>query len=423
MLRAGFARVEITPGRECSLIGYEFRYRRLPAGNEGVHDPLYARALVLDDGQAPAALVSLDLAIATVDVARHLRGVVASQLGTTPERVLLGCTHTHSGPFPRLKAPARRRGHKPYPARPEARRWKADIAYARLLQQRVEEAVARAGGLLYRVQPGAAEAPLGLGYVRRVRTREGIRHCWNPQEFPDLSPAGSPDPACTVLQLRQTDGPRRYLLWSAGAHPVVLGKTSRLVSGDWPGRACELIERATSGARSMFFLGACGDTHPWIATQEDPAQIEPVAAAAAGIVSLLTHAIGSAGNPDAGCLRIAARTLVIGGTELDVAVWRLGNARIIAAPVELFSELGAELRRRLPGPLLLATNTNGWTGYWPTAAAFAEGGYEVDGARAMGRQPGDSERLMEELVALAGGLERGASVAVSLSRRRRSGRR
>ena len=61
MLRAGFARIDITPGTDCNLIGYEFRTTDLPPGNDGVHDPLSARVLVLDDGAAPAAVVSLDL--------------------------------------------------------------------------------------------------------------------------------------------------------------------------------------------------------------------------------------------------------------------------------------------------------------------------------------------------------------------------
>jgi hypothetical protein len=102
--------------------------------------------------------------------------------------------------------------------------------------------------------------------------------------------------------------------------------------------------------------------------------------------------LAQAGRPAGDELRIAAKT--------DLAVWRIGRVRLAAAPVELFSELSAELRRQLPGPLLVATNTNGWTGYWPTRAAFAEGGYEVDGARALGRRPGDGERLVEALVAL-----------------------
>lgn len=81
-------------------------------------------------------------------------------------------------------------------------------------------------------------------------------------------------------------------------------------------------------------------------------------------------------------------------------MWNLAGVQLAAAPVELFSELSVQLRQQVPGPLLVATNTNGWTGYWPTRTAFAEGGYEVDGARAMGRKPGDGEKLVAELAKL-----------------------
>jgi hypothetical protein len=368
MLRAGFAHIDITPGPDADLIGYEYRQTDLPPGNAGIHDPLFARALVLDDGSGKlAAIVSLDHCILPVPLARQLRRAIAGNLKTTPDRVLLSCTHTHSGPFYR-RSP-----------------W---------LQQRVGAAVAQAAGLTYPVTVTAQQAPLGAGYNRRVVTADGLRHCWNPQEFPELNPGPNPDPTCTVVVLRQTNGPRQFVLWNFGAHPVVLGKTSRVISADWPGHACRLIDEQLPGAHSLFLLGACGDVHPWVATQEDPAQIETVARPVAGLVTLLAQAGKVAGKGTG--LRIAAQTW----RGQDLTAWNLGGIALAAAPVELFAGLAAELRRQVGEPLVVATNTNGWTGYWPTRAAFAAGGYEVNAARAMGRRAGDGERLVAELAKL-----------------------
>lgn len=50
-------------------------------------------------------------------------------------------------------------------------------------------------------------------------------------------------------------------------------------------------------------------------------------------------------------------------------------------------------------PPLLATVSNGWTGYWPTRAAFDDGGYEINASWAC--KPGDGEWLIDELVGLA----------------------
>jgi hypothetical protein len=420
MLRAGFAKLDITPGPECGLIGYEFRQEELPPGNAGVHDPLHARVLVLHDGQAPAVLASLDLCVIETALMRELRAAVAKAAKTTPERVNLSCIHTHSGPFPhqtarggKRLAEARRMAKKdPDAARALTASLRAGTDYAGFLRGRLVGAAAQAAGLTYPVRVTAQQAPLGLGYNRRVMTPAGLKHCWGPQEWPQLSPGPATDPACTVVLLRQENGPRSYLLWSLGAHPVVLGKTSRVVSADYPGLACKMLEEDLPGCRPMFLLGAAGDTHPWIATQEDPAQIRVVAKAAAAFVALLAQATRGlqseisnlkSSTEAAEELRIAARTCRIGKNELDLAVWRLGPVWCVFAPVELFGALGADLRRQLPGPVLLATCANGWTGYFPTEAACAEGGYEVKGA--WNFTPGDGEKLVAALVDLAATLK------------------
>ncbi len=403
MLRAGFARVDITPPPECSLLGYEFRATDLPTGHAGVNDPLLASALALqaDGDDAPAILVSVDLCVVSDNLCRHLRTAIADAAHTQADRVILACTHTHSGPLPMSAE--------------DARKWEGFLArfigpgqagpgqdYAAQLEIALREAAAEAAGLMVPVTVGTQQAPLGLAYNRRVMTDAGVQHCWNPQESPDLSPGPAPDPTCTVLSLRQPDGPRQWLLWSLGAHPVVLGKTSRVVSADWPGAARRHVERSLPGAVSVFLQGAAGNAHPWVATQADPAGVETVGGAAGAFVTLLAQATRRSGEGDR--LATAARTVEIGGVSLDLAAWRIGGAILLAVPVELFGELGAEVRRRLDRPVLLATCANGWAGYWPTVDAFEQGGYEVDGAGHKGLSAGDGEKLVEAMVDLAGSL-------------------
>ena len=54
VLRAGTARVDITPPLTIPYLGYEPRH----AFFRGVHDPLYARALAVDDGQTQVVLIA-----------------------------------------------------------------------------------------------------------------------------------------------------------------------------------------------------------------------------------------------------------------------------------------------------------------------------------------------------------------------------
>jgi hypothetical protein len=88
--RAGAARARITPDRPCWIAGYESNRR-----SEGIHSDLYAAALVLEAGAERAAFVALDLIGLPLPLVRRIRQGVAA---VPPGRLLLACSHTHSGP-------------------------------------------------------------------------------------------------------------------------------------------------------------------------------------------------------------------------------------------------------------------------------------------------------------------------------------
>ena len=394
VLRVGFARTEITPGPDCSLMGFQFRSDALPEGNAGVHDPLYVRAMAFREHKKLALLISFDLAGIPLECAGSMRKAIADAASTTPDHVILSCTHTHSGPF--LLTPQMARKAKKMRSRAA---W-PEVAYTKALLGKAIDAARRAEGLTYPVDVYLRQAPLGMAYCRRARTEDGIAHCWEPQQFPHRQPDPPADPTCSVLVFRQRGGPRSYVLWSAGAHPVVLGATSRAVSADYPGAACDLIEEWVPGARAMFILDAAGDAHPWIATQEDPANIAPVARAAASFVSLLANAgrpIAIDQPPFFRCLSESVKV----GRKVDLTVWRMGPIRIVAHPFEMFSALAADVRRRMDGPVLISTVSNGLAGYLPTRQAFEEGGYEVNGAKHAKLKPGDGEKVVKKIVEMA----------------------
>ena len=64
----------------------------------------------------------------------------------------------------------------------------------------------------------------------------------------------------------------------------------------------------------------------------------------------------------------------------DGAVLRIGEAVFLTVPVELFCELGLEMKKRLGDKckLVICGYSNGYYGYLPTKEAFARGGYECD---------------------------------------------
>src|ERR1043166_3642119 len=73
-LKAGVARVEITPSTFMQMYGYSNR-KCGPAN--GTHDPLFAKALVLAAGDSRLAIVTMDLGAI---VSENLRRDVAAKL-------------------------------------------------------------------------------------------------------------------------------------------------------------------------------------------------------------------------------------------------------------------------------------------------------------------------------------------------------
>src|SRR6266542_111998 len=92
-MQVGTAAVDITPPVGSFVKGqFQDRFAQL------VHDPLYARAMVLDDGATTVALVACDLAVLANDTVAAIRSLVAAQSDLRPENVMVTATHTHTGP-------------------------------------------------------------------------------------------------------------------------------------------------------------------------------------------------------------------------------------------------------------------------------------------------------------------------------------
>ena len=89
MLKAGTSLVDISPERGVQLAGYP----HCPRPNRGVHDPLYAAALYLDNGKSRKVFVTLDL----LSIGKEEVGNLRSKF---PELyITVSTTHTHSGPW------------------------------------------------------------------------------------------------------------------------------------------------------------------------------------------------------------------------------------------------------------------------------------------------------------------------------------
>src|SRR3990172_9018265 len=94
-LLAGAATADIPPRDWQGLIdGYAAR-RTPPRGG---HDPLFARALVLDHGEKACAIAGCDLLGMHSSIATEVRRRAHESLGIDPDGLLVAATHSHPGP-------------------------------------------------------------------------------------------------------------------------------------------------------------------------------------------------------------------------------------------------------------------------------------------------------------------------------------
>ena len=88
--KAGAAQVDITPPQG-TFVGVDFfnHYARF------IHDPLYAKALVVGNDGLLVALVIVDICIMPSDLMSDIKSRIRKQTGINPENIMLSCTHTH----------------------------------------------------------------------------------------------------------------------------------------------------------------------------------------------------------------------------------------------------------------------------------------------------------------------------------------
>ncbi len=223
---AGAARTEITPPTGVELMGYGARQgvaRR-------VAEPLFARALFLGPEDAKSfgiLIVSADLCLLGADQAGRLREQIGAATGAPRERVLVACTHTHSGPDTGLAA--LNAGQDP-------------PAHVGPVLAGIVDAATRAW---------AARQPASLGWGRaEARIGRNRRVADDPL-----------DPAVDVLRVDDRQGRALAILFRHACHGTVLGHDNLDVSPDWPGAAAARIDAAT-GAVAIFLLGAHADVDP-----------------------------------------------------------------------------------------------------------------------------------------------------------------
>lgn len=236
--QAGVGRVDITPPIAAPHASWGAQVHVFA---EEVEAPLFATALVVDDGTTRAAWIDFDLIILSTAETQKVQKRVSQEIGIPLEMVRVSVTHNHAGPPP------------------SSWNWTkvGSDALAGYYAMIPEYAAGAARLAVEKLQPARVGVGRGESFVavnRRETAPDG-------RTVTGTNPAGKIDPDVFVMRIDATDGSPIVAAVGYTMHPTTLGPSNKRLSADWPGHLKRTVETLT-GAPTMFAQGATGDIGP-----------------------------------------------------------------------------------------------------------------------------------------------------------------
>ena len=207
MLKAGFARVDITPPFGTPLAGYyEMRYA------DGILDPIYLNAVALGNEEERILLITADVLMIRLDVANELREQISQRTGVTADHILINSLHQHT---------SLRIGGKGGAV-------VKDQAYLDILYRKFADVAQMAVDDMADASYGTAmeEAVTPISFVRRYYLKDGSLQT-NPAHVPTeelVGPAARSDNKVRLLRFVR-EGKKDIAVVNFCTHPDVIGGT------------------------------------------------------------------------------------------------------------------------------------------------------------------------------------------------------
>ena len=424
IFRAGAATSNITPPLDKPVVG---GWNSPPATH--VHDELYAKCLVLDDGKTKLVFAVCDNLGISREVYDKAKQIINEKTGIPIKNILMCATHTHSS----VSARSTNR----------LRHDKELSSYQQFLVSRISDGVRRAVNNLEpaRIGSGYALEPAQV-FNRRYFMKPGVsvpnpfggqdKVVMNPgRGNPNiLKAAGPTDPKIAFLSVKSVNGRPIALLANYSLHYVGPGQRG-VISADYFGVFADRLRQLFGADRydppvvGILTNGTSGDINniDWLnkpqkkfAPYEKMQQVANLVAGAVykaheklifqdwvklnALQNELTLKVRKPTNKQISYAKMilekpddakpyhkhekvyARRTLQMQDTPAEIAVvlqtFRIGNLGICAIPFEVFVEIGLEMKEKSPfEQTFTISHANGSYGYLPTVDQHELGGYET----------------------------------------------
>lgn len=382
---AGAARVDLTPPLEMkvTLGGYGARLSK-PA--TGVHDRVWAKALVVAKGGRRFAMVTADvLAFPPLFKAAVMQRLVAD--GWTADQVLLLPSHTHTS-FDMMAL---------HPGNTFANP-QVGLFHKELFEHTAERLAKAVGDAAKELRPALAGS-MTISVPNRNRNRRdgGTTH----------------DTDLTVTRVDLSDGKPLAVLVNWTAHPTFMDEGDMLFSGDWPGHLQRTMESLIGqGVVGMYYNGGEGDQSPtppadagsnWERAERYGREMgieswrvwEKVSPHEVKLFGFHTETIMlskptwhpdfmKTGGAEYGLTEATMQAFLdhLQPTQTRSTSFRMGDLVILGVPGEMAAQLGMEAKskaREITGAKCVTIGglADEWVSYMLPAEEYRKGGYEA----------------------------------------------
>jgi neutral ceramidase len=377
VLQAGIAKIDIIPDFPVMLYGYASR--KTPS--EGIHDHLYARAVVFENNSKKFVMVSTDLGSFTDTLYSVIKKSVMERFNLNDSEFFIAAIHSHSSPVLSLD---------------NTKMNISNVKYTQVLNQKILTVVGEAFKNLKPVSTGVGVGYSPVGANRREMTANGSITLGR-------NPYGPTDKEVQVMKLTSSDGNPVGAIFDYATHATALGPDNMQISGDVLGISEQFVEKILGNdIVSPVFAGASGNIDPWYRVLPDfntkdgwipePVLLGTMLGEEVVHVFRDIHDIKPGGEISTSISKIECprRKLDEKDDELPwldqqktipvtITAAHIGNdVAFIGFSVEMLTEIGLAIKQGSPFKnTFIITHCNGSSGYLPPAPLYKEGGYEI----------------------------------------------
>jgi hypothetical protein len=400
-------------------------------GFDGIHDSLYSKALIIDNGICRTALVVVDVTSMSEYDVNLRKELVSRDCGADISNIFICASHTFSAPhnLPAFMLVTDEDKEK-------------DDALRKAINDSIHSSVTSAANSIQPAKIGFAYGKCSVNVNRDILTAQGWWKGSNEQGISDKDVA--------VIKFESIDGKTlaifmNYAVQSSIMNESVMENGGKLVTSDLCGAAASFVESQYANETvALFSIGAAGDQEPYLTSnrhiidKNKQFSRKDIHHEGFVLVELLGERLGSEVvrvSELIECKEAQIPLCVVSDTirckgqlipgnihdihpskkydyqikdEHDVPIWimLIGDIALVGLQVELSSKTGLSIKQKSPFPkTIIMTMVNGSAKYMADAESYDRITYEA--MNSMFAQ-GSAEKVEDKIISMLNNLQAGS---------------